>query len=307
MRLMGVDAWILNLAVYRERFDQVCATFGVPVRYIADAAEVATEVAGFDAVIATANTSVEWMASRPAGSEGAIRAYYVQDFEPLFLSSGVGRIPPRSGVVPAIPRPGLPDKDGVESVNCSSSTRASPRFSWAPAWISDVCRPRPRRDGHWPVPPLHIAAMIRPSSGRRRARETLAILQRYENECRIPMEFILFGSDSATLQSEQLPQLSACRNAGLLNSRHAVASLLNEVDVFVDFSSHQAMGLTALEAMACGAAVIIPEQGGARSFADANVNAIVVDTDSPDACLAALVRLTTDHELRRELQALCPG
>jgi glycosyltransferase involved in cell wall biosynthesis len=62
------------------------------------------------------------------------------------------------------------------------------------------------------------------------------------------------------------------------------------------------MGLTAMEAMACGAAVIVPRRGGAGSFARHEENALVVDTGSIDACLAALERLTLDQALRTRLQ-----
>jgi glycosyltransferase involved in cell wall biosynthesis len=78
--------------------------------------------------------------------------------------------------------------------------------------------------------------------------------------------------------------------------------LLNEVDIFVDFSAFQAMGLTAMEAMACGATVIVPQRGGASSFANHEANALVVDTSSPDACVSALDKLVRDEQLRRHLQ-----
>jgi glycosyltransferase involved in cell wall biosynthesis len=80
------------------------------------------------------------------------------------------------------------------------------------------------------------------------------------------------------------------------------AALLNEVDVFADFSTHQAMGLTALEAMACGAAVIVPAQGGAVEFVRHEVNGLVADTSGADHCAASLERLIGEHALRAALQ-----
>jgi hypothetical protein len=62
------------------------------------------------------------------------------------------------------------------------------------------------------------------------------------------------------------------------------------------------MGLTALEAMACGAAVIVPRAGGSDSFARHEHNALVVDTASPQACLAALDRLIGEPILRDRLR-----
>ena len=83
--------------------------------------------------------------------------------------------------------------------------------------------------------------------------------------------------------------------------------LLNEVDVFVDFSSHQAMGLTALEAMACGAAVAVPVRGGASCFARDGHNALLVDTSSAEACRSALETLVADAALREELRTHAIG
>jgi glycosyltransferase involved in cell wall biosynthesis len=73
------------------------------------------------------------------------------------------------------------------------------------------------------------------------------------------------------------------------------------VHVFCDFSSYQAMGLTAMEAMACGAAVILPKDGGATSFAADGRNALIVDTRAPEPGLAALSRLVEDAGLAGRL------
>ena len=81
-----------------------------------------------------------------------------------------------------------------------------------------------------------------------------------------------------------------------------MAALLNEMDVFADFSSYQAMGLTAMEAMSCGVAVILPRAGGAASFAVDEENALIVDTSDERECYKALERLVVDHDLRRQLQ-----
>jgi glycosyltransferase involved in cell wall biosynthesis len=81
-----------------------------------------------------------------------------------------------------------------------------------------------------------------------------------------------------------------------------MANLLNEVDIFVDFSTYQGLGLTAMESMACGAAVIVPSKGGTSTFAHHEENALVVDTSNPQECLQALRRLIDDHALRAKLQ-----
>jgi glycosyltransferase involved in cell wall biosynthesis len=120
---------------------------------------------------------------------------------------------------------------------------------------------------------------------------------RYGNQ----VEIVIFGVSLEDPGFAQLPQDFAWSLAGVLTQKQ-IASLLNEADIFVDFSSHQAMGLTALEAMACGAAVIVPARGGAASFARHEENSLIVDTASTEACWQAVQRLVEDYHLRSHLQ-----
>jgi glycosyltransferase involved in cell wall biosynthesis len=118
------------------------------------------------------------------------------------------------------------------------------------------------------------------------------------------IEIIIFGTDSDNPDYRVLANTYKdfkWRNAGVL-TQSQLAFLMNEVDIFVDFSTFQAMGLTAMEAMACGVAVIVPQAGGASSFAKNEQNSLIVDTSSPDVCFAALDRLVKDETLRSRLQ-----
>jgi glycosyltransferase involved in cell wall biosynthesis len=90
------------------------------------------------------------------------------------------------------------------------------------------------------------------------------------------------------------------KNFGLLNPSE-VSRLFNESDIFVDFSVFQAMGLTAMEAMASGLAVVVPEKGGAGSFARNRQNSIVVDTTDASQCEKALFELIENHVLRENI------
>ena len=84
-------------------------------------------------------------------------------------------------------------------------------------------------------------------------------------------------------------------------NRKELAMLLNEIDIFVDFSSYQAMGLTALEAMSCGATVIVPQTGGAKEFVVHEFNGLIVDTSSEKACQEAINKLVFNNDLRERL------
>ena len=78
--------------------------------------------------------------------------------------------------------------------------------------------------------------------------------------------------------------------------------MLSKADIFTDFSSHQAMGLTALEAMASGCSVIVPENGGAVEFVRHKVNGIVVDTTNFQDSMLGLEELVENDALRKQLQ-----
>jgi glycosyltransferase involved in cell wall biosynthesis len=115
------------------------------------------------------------------------------------------------------------------------------------------------------------------------------------------IEIYLFGCDSYDLRTLAVPDDFGFWNAGVL-TRPQIAALFNGIDIFADFSSYQAMGLTAMEAMCCGAAVIVPQEGGTASFVEHEQNGIMVDTSSSRACLSALEQLVADQELRSRLQ-----
>jgi glycosyltransferase involved in cell wall biosynthesis len=128
--------------------------------------------------------------------------------------------------------------------------------------------------------------------------ETLKLASRHFGR---GIEIILFGSKLEDPDFSSLPRDFAWSLAGILDQRK-MANLLNEVDIFVDFSTYQAMGMTALEAMACGVAVVVPVRGGITEIARDQVNSLMVDTSSEQHRWEALKRLIEDHDLRRQLQ-----
>ena len=114
------------------------------------------------------------------------------------------------------------------------------------------------------------------------------------------VEFSLFGVTAEDPEYRRMPHGFPHRLMGILDGE-ALARLFNEVHVFADFSSYQAMGLTAMEAMACGAAVLVPEAGGASSFAVDGRNALVVDTRTLEPCVMALSRFLSEPDLATRL------
>jgi len=299
MREMGVDVRIFNLTIHRHEFEQAYPSLEIPIVYgqEEDLCKLASE---YDAVIATHNSSVEWLAPIPLQDGRPVRGYYVQGFEPYMYppkTRSYQRALESYSLFPDLvsfaktewTRQEVREKAGAESKLVGVSVN------------TDLFRPRSRLGAEWPDRPVRVAAMIRPNAPYRRPKRTMEILRRAFCRYYTGVDIVLFGTSSEASGFAELPIDFTWNLVGVLEQRQ-VARFLNEVDIFVDFSSHQAMGLTALEAMACGAAVIVPKRGGAISFARHEKNSLVVNTSSSRACWRALRRLIEDHKLRLRLQ-----
>lgn len=301
LRRMGVQVELVNFERSRAAFEANYPRLDFPVRYAVDEAAIPALCQGADAVIATLNTSVFWIAPLQHGSAPRpALGYYIQDFEPNFYAEGSAGHQTALASYTAVPEMVCVTKtpwnaDVVRERTGRQCTVLGPSFD------GDLFRPRPRTRASWPHGPLRVTAMIRPSSPRRGPRLTMEILREVEHEFRGRIEVLLFGVDAADPEFRALPHDFAWQNAGS-QSAEQMATLLNDADIFVDFSHYQAMGLTAMEAMACGAAVVLPQAGGADSFARHEHDALLVDTSDVLACRAALRRLLTDDELRLRLQ-----
>ncbi len=299
MRKMGVDVTILNLTRYRERFERHFPDNTVPVIYLNDEAEVSGIVARYDAAIATWCASVDWLAPNGSNDRRLARGYYIQDFEPHFFREESEEYKMAWRSYTRYPdlvrltktewnRATVMEKIGVDCTVVGPSVNV------------DLYYPRRREEAERPRR-LRIAAMIRPSTPHRAPKFTLEILREFYLAHEETVELVFFGCDPYDLDQlgarDDFPYI----NKGILTRSH-IATLFNEVDIFADFSNYQAMGLTAMEAMCCGAAVIVPQRGGAASFVTNEENGIMIDTNSSSACLSALERLAGDEDLRNRLQ-----
>jgi glycosyltransferase involved in cell wall biosynthesis len=80
-----------------------------------------------------------------------------------------------------------------------------------------------------------------------------------------------------------------------------LAAFYNDLSVFVLPSHSEGLGLPALEAMACGTAVVTTDNGGSAQFARHATNALVVPPADPPRLAVAIEQLLDDETLRREL------
>jgi GT2 family glycosyltransferase len=299
MREMGVDAQIFNMVSFRASFERAYPRLSVPVIYGAwdDLPTVARD---FEAVIASVYFTVERLKPLALLDAPPVLGYYIQGFEPYIYEPGTPKYRQALASYTLLPDLKLFTKTAWTRNEVREHTGEEPALVGASVNV-DLFRPRPPQEGAGPERPLRVAAMIRPSTPYREPVLTMELLRQAAREYRRRVEIVLFGADLEDPAFGALPHDFPWTLTGVLTQKQ-VARLFNEVDLFVDFSSHQAMGLTALEAMACGVAVIVPEYGGATTFARHEQNSLVVDTTSRAACWQALQRLIEDDALRGRLQ-----
>ena len=299
MQRMGVDAQIMNLNVHRPWFERNYPDLKLPVVF-ADVEDIPRSAGSFDAIIATSNPTVAWIASAAEKQPGLKVGYYIQDYEPYFYTQDSHEFRKATASYTLIP-------DLVRMVTTpwiSEQIRLHHRIQSTIVGghiDTDLFQPRPNTDPSWPDRPLRVTAMIRPATARRNPKLTMAILQRASKMYPSRVQIRLFGCDPSDPGFASLEQDFAWQLAGQLRSSQ-VANLFNEADIFVDFSDFQAFGLTAVEAMATGLAVVVPENGGTQDYAQNEENCLVVDTHDQEASFRALRRLIEDDALRLKLQ-----
>lgn len=290
---MGVDAAIANLTANRPSFEGAYDGLRLPVHWFRRPEDIGEVARDFDAVVASIYYTVGWL--RPLAGSRAVLGYYVQDFEPRWFAPGTREHREAIESYTLLPELRLFCKTDWNRREVETHTGARCRVL-GPSVEVDLFRPRRERSGERVV----IAAMVRPYSSYRAPEATMRILSRikaaYPDEC----EILTFGVDPADPSFQRLKPEVPIAHLGKLSSPQ-LATVFDQIDVFADFSTYQAMGLTAMEAMACGAAVIVPAAGGATEFARHEFNALVVDTSKELQCYSALERLLEDEALRREL------
>ena len=299
MREMSVDAQILNFHNYKENFEASYPELDIPVVY-SEIEEIPNIAIKYDAAVATLNTSVAWLEPAAPLNDRLVIGYYVQGYEPLIYPSYSIEYQHAVNSYILIPQMVLFSKTEWTREQVTINTGARCVVIGASVDI-DLFRPRPRKNRNSFDRPLKIGAMIRAGSPYRAPELTMAVLKEIDKQFGPKIEFMLFGIDSENPEFNQLPIDFSWKNAGLITPKQA-ARFMNELDIFVDYSVHQAMGLSAMEGMACGAAVIVPENGGATTFAKHLSNSLVIDTSSFQTCLDSLVYLIEDNDLRMNIQ-----
>jgi GT2 family glycosyltransferase/glycosyltransferase involved in cell wall biosynthesis len=297
MRQMGVAVGLFNLEAYRSMFEAAYPDLDLPVIYGREQ-DLGIQTERWDALVATHYATVEWLDLARRGPHGdqAIFGYYVQDVEAYFYPVGSERFHDALRSYRLMPELCIVTKTDWNAEELRRLYDIPAQVVGA-SYDPDIFRPRPRPAGDGRI---RITAMVRPVTPFRSPEMTMRILSEISRRHGPKVDCVIFGVEPDHPGWEGLPRDFDFRLAGALHPLQ-VATLLAESDIFVDFSTHQAMGLTAMEAMASGCAVIVPQRGGASTFAVHEANALVIDTADEAACLAALDRLVTDGALRARL------
>ena len=226
-------------------------------------------------------------------------AYYIQDYEPWFFAEDSPLY-----------------QEALQSYTLLPNILAFAKTSWLvnvvqrnhgivvhkvePSLDHDVYFPR-FRSLNTDQSIITISAMIRPNTPWRAAPQTMALLKNLYQKYRDQVRIELFGVGSSDAKFKKLDKDFVFTNHGLCTQRE-VAEILRSADIFADLSVYQAFGRTALEAMACGCAVVLPELGGAKEYAQHERNCIMVDTTSDESMKTALHRLIENPNLRNQLK-----
>ncbi|WP_462322841.1 glycosyltransferase family 4 protein, partial [Halochromatium sp.] len=225
-----------------------------------------------------------------------VLGYYAQDYEPYFFAA---TDPRRREAFDSYRQPGL---------------RIFTKTEWTRALIAREAGVDPTSIGpsldtqDWYPPstgrssaPIGIAAMVRPSTPRRAPKRTLSLLQALLQARGDAIQIEVFGVDTEDQSAlGSLAQAPNCQVHGVLG-RQQMLRLLARSHIFIDASDFQAMGLTCMEAMACGVAVVGPLKGGLSEILHHDHNGLLVDTSDEAACLNAMLELVDQPSKRQAL------
>jgi GT2 family glycosyltransferase/glycosyltransferase involved in cell wall biosynthesis len=286
---LSEHAWPRALKAYDDAHD-VFETFR-------DIDELAQRTQDADVISATHFKSVALVAALREHREDFLPAYYIQDYEPFFTSRDAADI-----------------DEAIRSYTLIDDCLLFAKTHWLCNIVAErhgryVAKVEPSIDERLFVGseregldrPLRVIAMVRPRTPRRQPSATVAVLEELARVLGDRVEVGTFGCPRRDLEALGASARLLHGHRGLL-SRAQVAELLSSADVFVDLSTYQAFGRTALEAMACGCTAVVPRLGGVWEFVEDGVNAVAVDTLEPDTALEAVLSLARDREAVLRMQ-----
>ncbi len=298
LRNMGVNVEVVNFKHHQESFEKSYKGYQIPVHFIDSPTLLAQVASEADAVIATLFSSVFWICDYLLPHAPHVKVgYYVQDYEPYFFPEDSDEYKEAKDSYTALDNMQIVTKSQWNKQELAEKEQVNahvigPSYDWYHYY---PVRMRPPGAGI-----VRICAMIRPSTPRRAPELTMRVLARLKKTFGDRVVITIFGADENDPFFKEKAESFSYINAGVVASKDMPA-LLNSNDIFLDLSTYQAMGLTALEAMACRLAVVVPEEGGAKEFVLQEDTGLLVDSADENACYEAAARLVEDNELRERV------
>lgn len=119
----------------------------------------------------------------------------------------------------------------------------------------------------------------------------------------IPARLVLIGEGpDITFAKRRVEELRMQDRVAFLGNQECIEELLPLADLFLLPSHHESFGLVALEAMACGATVIVTSVGGTREVVDDGINGFVRDPDDVAAWTEIGLEILRDPARRARMQ-----
>ncbi|MBO3276234.1 class I SAM-dependent methyltransferase [Pseudomonas schmalbachii] len=298
MRSLGADVWVANLYIHKELFEKSYPNNSVPTLYINSSSELIEIACEFDAIIATLYLTVSWLRPLLDLPTPPKLGYYVQDFEPDFFEKGTPDY-----------KLALSSYTEVDGLTLFTKTKWTQRvLKEETSVIAAVVGPtldtnlfHPTKTYNSNTDKITILAMVRPSTPRRAPERTMRILKRLSRHFGTNIQIMIFGCSTDEINSALIDRDFPFANLGEINSQE-VSKTMATADIFIDCSDFQAMGLTAMEAMASALAVIGPQNGGLREIITDKENGLLVNTNSDDEIFEAASRLISDSKLRERIR-----
>lgn len=299
LKQIGVRVCVVAHRAVKDEYLRFFADKGNLFAFYDEDAQLTALCKDYRFVTATMWSTVEKVKSIIAQHDGQKAAYFVQDYEPYFYDTATHPQEHQGALA------------SYELIQDNMLFAISP-------WVCEIVKekhglqvhkipgcletqlfyPDVTRDTSLGV--LNVVAMVRVHTPWRGTAITMRVLKRLKDAYGDAINVCIFGSRDESIAASDVVQNFKYANYGVL-SRTEVALLMRNADMFLDYSDFQAFGRPALEAMACGAAVVAPLAGGVKDFGRDGVNILQIDTKDEEACFGAAKRLIDDAALREKL------
>lgn len=291
---LGVRVAILNQRKFYAEFEGSYKDSQVERRYFSNEKELLAACLDFDVIVFTLFRTLSWIHPLKKQLQKQKFVYYIQDFEPYFFPSYSPGWYEAWASYSLFP----------EAIRVTKSVWNQRELLTQTGLDAHVLGPsfddrlfQPLRNRGLRSGPCQVLAMVRPSSPRRAAELTVEILRSLYKKNKGIIQLHVFGCSREEWNRISGELADNVFFHGELRPSQ-VAQLMSCIDIFIDASHFQAMGLTSIEAMACGVAVVSTMNGGPSEFIIEGVNGVLVREQTADAYVRAVEDLVLDHEKR---------